>query len=305
MKNQPKSHPLAALSADELLEHAAWLRSLAGALVRDPNEADDLVQGAFGAAVTAPSAVRDLRGYLAGTVRWLAWKDRRAHLRRRGRDTVHAREMTRTAPPADEPLEVMDMMRVVLEEVGKLPKTQGRAISLHFVEQLSPNEIAQREGTSASTVRSNLARGLATLRERLDERNGDRASWCTVLAPFALPAPGGGAAAGIESPALGATAPATAVTSASVLVSLMSLKLATLVAVPLALAATWYMAHDQDIDPLSPAAGIDATVARAETVGVDRHPKAASDDLDEVAAAGSRARRRCAEPRFRSGVPSP
>lgn len=289
MNNQPKSHPLAALSADELLEHAAWLRSFAGALVRDPNEADDLVQGAFGAAVTAPSAVRDLRGYLAGTVRWLAWKDRRAHVRRRDRDTAHARDATRTAPPADEPLEVMDMMRVVLEEVGKLPKTQGRAISLHFVEQLSPNEIAQREGTSASTVRSNLARGLRTLRERLDERNGDRASWCTVLAPFSLPAPVGVAAAGIESPALGATAPATVVTSASVLVSLMSLKLATLVAVPLALAATWYMVHDTDVDPLSPAVRANTTVGRAEAANVDRRMSVDTDDLDVVAASGSRA----------------
>ena len=41
-----------------------------------------------------------------------------------------------------------------------------------------------REGSSPSTVRAHLTRGLAALRERLDRRAGGRDAWCAVLAPL-------------------------------------------------------------------------------------------------------------------------
>ena len=186
VNHQANPRSLSTLRVDELLEHATWLRTFAAALVRDPNEAEDLVQGALGAARRTPQNIQNLRAYLAGTVRNLAWKNRREEARRRAREEDRAKEQWREAPAADEQLMAVETMRIVLEQVAQLPRAQGRAISLRFIEELPTAEIAQREGCSPTTVRSNLSRGLATLRSRLDERGGGRDAWLGVLAPWAL-----------------------------------------------------------------------------------------------------------------------
>jgi len=88
------------------------------------------------------------------------------------------------APGADEAAERVETMRIVLEELQRLPQAQRRALTQRFVEGLGPADIAQRGNTAPSTVRAHIARGLATLRERLDRRSGGRAAWAVTLAPW-------------------------------------------------------------------------------------------------------------------------
>ena len=52
----------------------------------------------------------------------------------------------------------------LLERVGRLPARQRAAVVLRYYEELDDAEIASVLGCSTSTVRSNIARALATLR---------------------------------------------------------------------------------------------------------------------------------------------
>jgi hypothetical protein len=51
---------------------------------------------------------------------------------------------------------------------------------LRFHEELPPRHIAQRQGVPVATVRTHIQRGLARLRERLEERNGKRRAQAMV-----------------------------------------------------------------------------------------------------------------------------
>ena len=251
MKNTPTSHlpepssPRPASSRwapEQAIEHSTWLRTFARALVRDPNDAEDLVQGALGAAVAAGEEIRDVRGFLTGTVRNLASRLTRDRRHRQDREWSQAAEKPTVAPPADQLLEAMDTMRVVLEEAGKLPAAQGRCIAFRYVEDLEVAAIAERLGTTPSTVRSHLARGLATLRDRLDDRYGDRAAWSALLGPTVL----SGSVPAASPLVPGAAAPgtstaATGFSAAAFLISAMNLKLLLSVTVPAL--AVWGALH--------------------------------------------------------------
>jgi RNA polymerase sigma-70 factor (ECF subfamily) len=55
----------------------------------------------------------------------------------------------------------------VWDEVRKLPRRQAQAIALHYVDQLSVEEIGQVMGCSSGAVKSHLHRARARLSERL------------------------------------------------------------------------------------------------------------------------------------------
>ncbi|MEZ5183451.1 MAG: sigma-70 family RNA polymerase sigma factor [Acidimicrobiales bacterium] len=52
-------------------------------------------------------------------------------------------------------------------EVRRLPQRQAAALTMHYVDQLTTAEIGEVLGCRASTVQTHLARGRATLAERL------------------------------------------------------------------------------------------------------------------------------------------
>src|SRR6185503_12638824 len=59
---------------------------------------------------------------------------------------------------------------------------------LHYFEELSPAEIAARQGIPAATVRSRLKRGLDDLRARLDRaHDGRRRAWLVPVGALAAP----------------------------------------------------------------------------------------------------------------------
>src|SRR4051794_3062539 len=75
------------LRPEQLLAHVEWMRRLALALVRDPDEADDLAQDGVQAALARPPLTdRPVRPWLAGVLRKLA------KLRARGRGRRARRE---------------------------------------------------------------------------------------------------------------------------------------------------------------------------------------------------------------------
>ncbi|MEM1447555.1 MAG: sigma-70 family RNA polymerase sigma factor [Planctomycetota bacterium] len=174
------------LEGDELALHLPWLRRFARALVHDEASADDLVQDALGAAITARRPIADLRSYLGGALRRRSHDVARREERRRRRESVHSSDRDRVAPGADDAAARVETMRMVLDEVERLPAAQRDAITLRYVDDLRPVEIAERLRVAPATVRAHIARGLATIRERLDRRSQGRAAWTAALVPWQL-----------------------------------------------------------------------------------------------------------------------
>lgn len=171
-----------------LLEHHDFVRRLARSLVRDEALADDLAQDAWLAALeNPPREATSLRGWFASVLKSRVANRRRSEERRVGREAAVAR--------ADE--DAADAQRVERLETGQsvvaavlaLEEPYRSVILLAYFEGLQPAEIARRRGVPAGTVRSQLSRGHALLREKLDRKFGERRAWLAALAPLAVVQP--------------------------------------------------------------------------------------------------------------------
>ena len=169
---------------DELLALSRNLRRLATRLVGDSQTADDLVQEAWLAALDedAPPA-RDLAAWLRGVVRRLAVRQRarsgrRAELER----LMAAREAAVDESRLAERLSIYHLLRSTIES---LREPYADLLLQRYFEERSVEEIAQRVRRPESTVRSQLSRGMAELREALDRKHhGDRSAWSALLLPW-------------------------------------------------------------------------------------------------------------------------
>jgi RNA polymerase sigma-70 factor (ECF subfamily) len=166
---------------DELLTHAAGVRSLAHALVADVSSADDVVQETWRVALErgVPRNVQ-LGAWLAGIVRRIAHGFGRGEARRRARERAGARDeaLSSTAELCDRAA----LHRELVEAVLELGEPTRSAILLRYFEGLPPRDIAVRQNLSLDAVKSRLARGLAQLRKRMaldDERNAG--AWLALL----------------------------------------------------------------------------------------------------------------------------
>ncbi len=180
MSDTPKAVPI-----EILLRERPWVRALARSLVLDENDADDLEQKAWLAAIEGPPAEdRSPRGWLATVLRRALARRRRGERRRDSRERVAARPES-TADTADL-ASIAEQHRRLVGLVLELDEPYRGALLARYFEGRAPREIAATRGVPVSTVGSWLTRGLALLRERLDhETNGDRRAWCTALAPIA------------------------------------------------------------------------------------------------------------------------
>jgi len=165
------------------------LRRLARALLREPADAEDVVQDAWVALLRThcPPRPHEQGPWLAGVVRRLAWNRRRESARR------HRREALAPAPSPDPGPEAtvsgLEVARSLLDAVQSLDEPMRAAVVLRFLEGRPPREIARRQGVPVETARTRVRRGLALLRERLDARHGsDRTSFLEGLAALAAPA---------------------------------------------------------------------------------------------------------------------
>lgn len=197
---------LAPTEIADLLAHSAWIRTLAGALVRDDARADDLAQETWVAALRHPPAASlPARPWLAQVLRNVLRMGLRGDRRRRTREESARETAELDGAGADTPellLARAQQQRALADLVIELAEPYRSTILLRFFEGLSAVEIAHREGVPPGTVRWRLKRGLDQLRAELDRCHaGSRQAWQLALAPLGAVSQEGGAGTALSAPA--------------------------------------------------------------------------------------------------------
>lgn len=172
---------------ERIQDEARWVHRLARGLLRDRELAADVAQEALVTGLTRDPAAAPARSWLSGVTRRLARNALRRQRQRRERDLLVAR-----AEGRDDEERSADRLRVhedLTRAVRELPEPYRTAVTLRFFDQLAPRAIARRRGIGAGAARQQIHRGLAMLRERLDERYGDRSRWVVALCGLGLDRP--------------------------------------------------------------------------------------------------------------------
>jgi RNA polymerase sigma factor (sigma-70 family) len=171
---------------DELLAHRAWVRRVAASLVRDAIDTDDVIQSTWLAALQRPpTSDTNLAGWLAAVARNIVRKRARGDVRRTSRELAAPDHHEAVLSP-ESVVERAELQQTIATLVLDLSEPFRSTLLLHYFEELSPSEIAAREGIPAATVRSRLKRGLDDLRTRLDRANdGKRRAWLAPVAALA------------------------------------------------------------------------------------------------------------------------
>lgn len=164
----------------------AWVRRLATRLVADVHRAEDVAQSALYEALRNPPPFANdrsrLRRWLGGIVRHEArnavgreaerpWRERQAERRDAPGPTLEA-----------ESAETRDTLLAGLEQ---LPENDRQRLVWHYLDGQPVAVIAARENASPATTRKRLERARGRLRDWLDQRYGDRSTWCAALASLA------------------------------------------------------------------------------------------------------------------------
>ena len=157
------------------------LVQLAQRLVADAQAAEDVAQDAWLAALGhAPGRIRDLSRWLTGATRRLALDHVRREARRQQSETRGARSAESTTARSAHVREAA--LWELREEVGRMAEPYRGVISLRYLDGLKVTEIASRLERPATTVKTQLRRGLEKLRARMDDRHGgDRRAWLSGL----------------------------------------------------------------------------------------------------------------------------
>lgn len=173
---------------EALLAHAGFVRSVARSLVPDESRVDDIVQETWLAALEHPPRHRrSIRAWLAT----IALNVARSSLRSEGRRTRREQRAARPEglPSTVDLADAKSMIRLVIDAVCSLDEPYASTVILRFYEDLTPGEIASRQGIPVETVRTRLKRANHRMRKYLDGRfRGHRRAWCLSLAPLVAPA---------------------------------------------------------------------------------------------------------------------
>jgi RNA polymerase sigma-70 factor (ECF subfamily) len=159
---------------------AHWYRRLApsavaaaGAVLRDPAGAEDVVQDVFAALWSKPEAFRPERGSLGTLVHVMA--------RSRSIDRVRSRAAAETAleragaesrvhPEVESPAEAAtrrETARELLAALERQPPAQRAAVLLHHVAGLTDRELATATGVPLGTAKSRIRLGTARVATQL------------------------------------------------------------------------------------------------------------------------------------------
>lgn len=159
---------VAAIFAD----HHVGLVRLALIMVGDRATAEDVVQEAFARTHAGRGRLRDPGSALA-YVRSAVLNQCRSVLRRRA--TVFRRAVPYEPPvwSAESAALLGEERREVLLALRDLPRRQREALVLRYYFDLGDQEVADTMGISASTARSTIARGLASLSRTLKSQEGE------------------------------------------------------------------------------------------------------------------------------------
>lgn len=184
-------------NASDLVAHVGFVRSLARDLTGDTDAAEDVAQQTMLAALSHQGGpIHSVRGWLGGIARKLTLMHRRREGRRhrhegRYRDRAIDAVDAGDGDPVTHALQRVEQRQVLIDAVLALPRSYRDALVLRYMEGLSPRDIAATLDLPLNTVRSHLSRGLAKLREELDERHGgDRRAWQIAVAGLLVPGTG-------------------------------------------------------------------------------------------------------------------
>jgi len=152
--------------------HIPDLRRYARALLRDQNDADELVQECLERALARRHfwhGIRDLRAYLF-TILHNAYVDLLSSRRRAGISVDLDQVVTRLARPAPQPvsLELRDLSRAL----DALPAEQKEIVLLIGLEGMSYQQAAEVLEIPLGTVMSRLSRGREALRRMMEGQPG-------------------------------------------------------------------------------------------------------------------------------------
>jgi RNA polymerase sigma-70 factor (ECF subfamily) len=134
--------------------------------MRDPQEADDLLQDAFErlASLRSSDALRSPEAYLHRVVRNLITeRARRARFRPADFIPLHEASLPRVEPVQEQALEAADLMRCYREAVSELTPRTREVFLLHRVDEMTYHEIARRLEISVATVEYHMIRALVHL----------------------------------------------------------------------------------------------------------------------------------------------
>jgi RNA polymerase sigma factor (sigma-70 family) len=181
------SAPKPSTDLEALLAHAGWVSRLAKCLVADSNQADDVVQQAWVAALDHPPRhASNLRAWWSQVVRNTARQLGRTESRRVQREKVAPRPEPLASP--EDLAHQAELHQVLVGAVLALEEPYRSAVLLRYYHDQSPQQIAEIHGVPGSTARSWLRRGLEQLRAQLDERvEGGRSAWVLILGPTGSP----------------------------------------------------------------------------------------------------------------------
>ena len=172
-----------AFDVTTLLSHTRWVQTLAAKLTTDADSAEDLAQDTWVTALERqPGTDRPVRGWLATVLRNHVSKRQRRESERRARE--HA--VSKLEPTAST-YELISRATTQKELVGKvleLEEPYRETILLRYFEDLPYDAIAARTQVAPATVNSRITRGLARLREKLDQQYGERQAWVIAFAPL-------------------------------------------------------------------------------------------------------------------------
>lgn len=160
-------------AGSRLLEWVPRLRRYARALVRHPQDADDLVQDTLERAWTKSghwSGVRDMRAWLFS----LMHNVHVDNLRRPSPDTVDISDEAMLSvavnPSHDAALHIRDLEWAL----SQLPVEQREVLLLVTLEDMSYTDVARTLHIPVGTVMSRLSRGRERLRYLMDEQPAQR-----------------------------------------------------------------------------------------------------------------------------------
>jgi RNA polymerase sigma-70 factor (ECF subfamily) len=183
-------------TVEALLSHVEWVKRLARLLVADAQDAADVEQETWRAALERPPRhAGQLKRWLAAVTRNVARKLARSRTTREQHESALLGSPVASTPrgsSASGALEVTaraEMHRRVVDAVLGLDELYRVPLLLRFFEDLPAQDVATRLGVPVETARTRIKRGLALVRARLGGELGveGTAGLAAALAPLLAP----------------------------------------------------------------------------------------------------------------------
>ena len=177
----------------------AWLRDLARRIVRDACDADDALQDAVARSLKA-SGGRGVPGWWARVLRRGTIDRHREEGRRGQREAHRAEDLDRTEPSAHAVVVEAETRKLVSDAVLALGEPYRTVVLLRYSHGMSPRAIAAELDRPVGTVKVQLERARAQLRQRISRHFPSDRDFVLGLAPIA--GLSGVSLTGFSSPAL-------------------------------------------------------------------------------------------------------